>query len=63
VGLLNLQPAIHPNSGFAVLVAFKGDALTNSSVSDWNDLIDSGDDGSPPNGSLMRDSSAGTLQA
>ncbi|MDB6112815.1 MAG: Pectate lyase superfamily protein [Pedosphaera sp.] len=61
--LLNLQPGSSTNSGFAALVAFKCDALTNSSVSDWNDLIGNGDEGSPANGFLMRYSSGGTLQA
>ena len=61
--LLNLQPGVATNSGFAVLVAFKCDALTNSSVSDWNDLIGNGDEGSPGNGFLMRYNSGGTLQA
>ena len=61
--LLNLQPGVAPNSGFAVLVAFKCDTLTNSSVADWNDLIGNGDEGSPTNGFLMRYNSAGTLQA
>ena len=60
---LNLQPGSSTNSGFAVLVAFKCDALTNSSTSDWNDLIGNGDEGSPANGFLMRYNSAGTLQA
>ena len=62
-GWLNLQPGVAANSGFAVLVAFKCDALTNNSVSDWNDLIGNGDEGSPTNGFLMRYSSAGILQA
>ncbi len=61
--LLNLQPGVATNSGFAVLVAFKCDALTNSVVSNWNDLIGNGDEGSPANGFLMRYNSAGTLQA
>ena len=61
--LLNLQPGSSTNSGFAVLVAFKCDALTNNSVADWNDLIGNGDEGSPTNGFLMRYSSGGTLQA
>jgi hypothetical protein len=61
--LLNLQPGSSANSGFAALVAFKCDALTNSSVSDWNDLIGNGDEGGPANGFLMRYSSAGTLEA
>jgi hypothetical protein len=62
-GLLNLQPGVAANSGFAVLVAFKCDALTNAFVSDWNDLIGNGDEGSPTNGFLMRYNSTGTLQA
>jgi hypothetical protein len=40
--LLNLQPGSSTNSGFAVLIAFECDALTNNSVSDWNDLIGNG---------------------
>ena len=61
--LLNLQPGSSTNSGFAALVAFNCDALTNNSVSDWNDLIGDGDEGSPANGFLMRYSSGGMLQA
>ncbi|HWH71132.1 MAG TPA: LamG-like jellyroll fold domain-containing protein, partial [Candidatus Sulfotelmatobacter sp.] len=60
---LNLQPGSSTNSGFAALVAFRCDALTNTSVADWNDLIGNGDEGSPANGFLMRYSAGGTLQA
>lgn len=49
-GLLNRQSGVAANSGFAVLVAFKCEALTNNFTADWNDLIGNGDEGSPTNG-------------